>query len=203
MAWLACDEKSCCHNSVVIPTGRDVWRIARTLDTPVRSFLMYFPSTGPRRDAFLLDRSGSSYRIALGRGAGRRQPPPCIFLLRTRSRQHRCGLGELRPLVCRALPAELAGGVLTLTNDGRCTCRTWVLADVDITEETALVEARQRDAEEYCAVVARWNARVAGAPAGTTISFEEYCAYLIESYDSIADSEAARALRPADGAGTD
>ena len=202
MAWLACGDKSCCHNSVVIPTGRDVWRIARALAAPVRSFLMYFPSAGARRDAFVLDDSGASFRIALGKGAGRRRPPPCIFLLRTRSGQHRCGLGELRPQVCRALPAELEAGVLGLSNDGRCTCRTWILADVDIAEETALVETRQRDAEEYCAVVARWNASVADAPTGTTFSFEDYCGYLLASYDGLAEHEAASALRSMDAAPT-
>jgi Fe-S-cluster containining protein len=199
MAWLACDEKSCCHNSIVIPTGRDVWRIARALDAPMRSFLMYFPAAGPRRDAFVLDRSGASFRIALGKGAGRRRPPPCIFLLRTRSGQHRCGLGDLRPLVCRAFPADLEGGVLALANDGRCTCRTWTLTDVDIAEETALVEARQRDAEEYCALVAGWNASVASAPTEATFSFEDYCAYMLESYDIIADGGAASAGRPTEG----
>ncbi|HEU5317666.1 MAG TPA: hypothetical protein VFX49_16255 [Chloroflexota bacterium] len=202
LVWLTCPDKSCCHNSVVVPTGRDVWRIARTLGAPARSFLMYFPTANPRRDAFVLDGSGASFRLALGKGARRhrRTPPPCIFLLRTRSGQHRCGLGELRPRACRALPGDLEDGVLTLSNDGRCTCRTWILADVDIAEETALVEARQRDAEEYCSLVDRWNARVARAPAGTNFEFEDYCAYLLESYDAIEDGDGEHALRPAEGA---
>ena len=187
-AWLACKEKTCCYDAVVIPTGRDVWRIARTLDTPLQSFLLYFPTAQPRRDAFLLDHSGQAFRLALGKATGgrRRSSPPCIFLLRTRSGHHRCGLGDLRPLVCRALHADLVDGVLTLANDGRCACRNWTLADVDIAEEGALVRARQRDAEEYCDIVARWNRGVTSAPAGTSFTFGDYCAYLLGTYDTLA-----------------
>jgi Fe-S-cluster containining protein len=189
--WLACKAKSCCYTPVVVPTGRDVWRIARVLETPLPSFLLYFPTPRPRRDAFALDHSGQDFRIALGKAPSRRKSaPPCIFLLRTRGGHHRCGLGDLRPLVCRAFPADLMDGVLSLSNDGRCVCHTWALAEVDIDQETALVEARQRDAEEYCAIVARWNARVGAAPDGASFTFVDYCDFLLETYDAIATGSA-------------
>src|SRR5438105_3991013 len=144
--WLACKAKSCCYTPAVVPTGRDVWRIARVLETPPTSFLLYFPTPRPRRDAFVLDHSGQEFRVALGKAPTRRKTaPPCIFLLRTRSGHHRCGLGDLRPLVCRAFPADLLDGVLSLPNDGRCLRHTWALAEVDIHQGTARVEARQRD----------------------------------------------------------
>jgi hypothetical protein len=186
--WLACKQKSCCFAPLVVPTGRDVWRIARALGAPPESFLLYFPTPVARRDAFVLDHSGQEFRIALGKGRARRPqaPRPCLFLLRTRTGHHRCALGELRPVVCRAFPADLVDGVLGLANDGRCSCRTWALADVDLAEETALVEARQRAAEEYCLVVASWNARVAATPAGSAFTFAEFCAYVLETYDQLA-----------------
>lgn len=188
--WLACKAKTCCHTAFVVPTGRDVWRIARTLDAPPLTFLLYFPSPQPRRDAFVLDHSGREFRIMLGKQASRRkQAPPCIFLLRTRTGHHRCGLGDLRPQVCRAFPANLVDGVLCLRNDGTCACRTWALADVDIAEETALVEARQRDGDEYCAIVAQWNAAVAAGPPDTSRTFGDFCTYLLEAYDQIAAGE--------------
>ena len=184
--WLACKAKRCCSLSIVVPTGRDVWRIARTLDVPPAAFLRCLPATQPRRDAFMLDGSGQTYRAVLDKRRSRRSTSmPCVFLLRTRSGHHRCGLGDLRPLVCRAFPAELDEGVLCLTNDGRCSCRTWSLADVDIAEEVKLVETRQRDAEEYCAIVGRWNARVKAGPTGVSYGFDEYCAYLLEAYDAL------------------
>jgi hypothetical protein len=76
--------------------------------------------------------------------------------------------------------------VLCLRNDGTCACRTWALADVDIAEETALVEVRQRDGEEYWALIARWNAAVAAAPADVSYAFADFCAFLLEAYDEIA-----------------
>jgi Fe-S-cluster containining protein len=202
--WLACKAKSCCYTPAVVPTGRDVWRIARALDTPPWSFLRYFPTARPRRDAFALDQSGQQFRLALGKAPSRRKTAlPCIFLLRTRNGHHRCGLGDLRPLVCRAFPADVVDGVLSLSNAGQCVCRTWALADVDIAEETALVEARQRGAEEYCAIVARWNARVAAAPPDTTFTFADYCDFLLETYDGIETSQSqAWAARNGYDAGT-
>jgi hypothetical protein len=171
--WLACKAKTCCHTPFIVPTGRDVWRIARALDVPPLTFLLYFPSPQPRRDAFALDHSGQLYRLMLGKQASSRKKsaPPCIFLLRTRN---------------GAFPANLVDGVLCLRNDGTCACRTWALADVDIAEETALVEARQRDGEEYWALIARWNAAVADAPAGVSHTFADFCDFLLEAYDEIA-----------------
>ena len=186
--WLGCKQKTCCYLPFVVPTGRDIWRIARSLQTPPWSFLICFPTPQPRRDAFLLDQSGRQFRVVLAKGPSRRKtlPPPCIFLLRTRDGHHRCGLGDLRPRVCQAFPSELVDGVLCLQPDSGCTCRTWALADVDLAEETALVTARQADAEDYCAVVARWNARVAAGPAEASFTFPDYCNYLLETYDALA-----------------
>jgi hypothetical protein len=190
--WLACKEKTCCYTAVVVPTGRDVWRIARALDAPPWSFLIYFPSREPRRDAFALDRSGGTFRLALAKGPTRRtkSPPPCIFLLRTRGAYHRCGLGDLRPAVCRAFPSELVDGVLCVRPDTGCTCRTWSLADVEIAEEWERIASRQEEGEEYCEVVARWNARVAAAPEAPGFSFLDYCTFLLETYDAVAEAGA-------------
>jgi hypothetical protein len=187
--WLACKRKTCCHTAVVIPTGRDVWRIARTLETPPWSFLVYFPAPAPRRDAFALDQSGRRFRLAFGKRPSRhtKSPPPCIFLLRTRQGHHRCGLGDLRPLVCKTFPCEMADGILSIGAETGCTCREWALADVDMTAEMELIAQRQEDSEEYCTIVAEWNERVAAAPAETSVDFLAYCDFLLAAYDTIAD----------------
>lgn len=193
--WLACKPKTCCYTAIVVPTGRDVWRIARALDTPAWSFLKYFPSPTPRRDAFILDHSGRQFRLALAKQPTRRKktPGPCTFLLRTRNGYHRCGLGNLRPQVCKSFPSDLAAGILCVRNDLGCTCRTWALADVDIAEERALVEAREEEAAEYHAIVAHWNAQVASTPSDETFSFVDYCAFIMDAYDEIASETLAEA----------
>jgi hypothetical protein len=89
-------------------------------------------------------------------------------------------------MVYRSFPSELVSGMLCVHPDSGCTCREWTLADVNIAEEAALVEARQADAEEYCAMVACWNARVVSAPADSSFDFFAYCAFLLEEYDELA-----------------
>lgn len=188
LLWLACPRKTCCYTPIVVPTGRDVWRISRALDTPPWTFLRYFEVREPRRDAFALDGSARRFRIALAKGKARRKnaPPPCIFLMRTRGGSHRCGLGALRPLVCRAFPAELVDGLLYLRPDSGCACTDWSLAQVDIAEETSLVQARDAESEEYCEVVARWNERLSFFPPGAYTDFPAFCSYLLDAYDELA-----------------
>jgi Fe-S-cluster containining protein len=185
--WLACKAKSCCYSSFVLPSGRDVWRISRVLDMQPWAFVVYFQTPKPRPDSFILDGSGRHFRIALAKQQSRRKktPPPCIFLLRTRNGYHRCGLGDLRPQVCHSFPSDLMNGVLCVPNDTGCTCRKWSLADVDITEETRAVEARQAEYQEYCSLVAFWNEQVASAPEGSTFAFVDFCEFLLDAYDQL------------------
>jgi hypothetical protein len=58
------------------------------------------------------------------------------------------------------------------------------------------VEARQADAEEYCRVVAGWNARVAAAPDGARFDFLDYCTFLMERYDALAAAPATSGQPP-------
>jgi Fe-S-cluster containining protein len=186
--WLTCKRKDCCHTGFVIPTGRDVWRIARVLETPPWSFAMYFATPQPRRDAFALDHSEKRYRIALGK----RKPirahaaPPCIFLLRSRQRHHRCGLGDLRPSVCKSILAAERDGILYVENNAGCTCRDWSIVDVDSEHERALLHTRQDDGDQYCDIVAAWNVRVDSAPPHQQFDFFQYCTYLLQTYDALA-----------------
>lgn len=169
----------------MVPSGRDIWRIARALQTPAWAFLRYLPIPQERPDAFKLEPAGPAYRAVLAKQPSRRRktPAPCIFLMRTRTGDHRCGLGGLRPQVCRAFPSDLIDGILCVPNDGTCTCRFWTLADVDLAEETARVEQRQAEAIEYHAIVARWNARVEGGLEGDRPNFFTFCQFLLDAYE--------------------
>lgn len=185
--WLSCKAKTCCHTAIVIPSGRDVWRISRALDAPPWVFVRYFRTPQDRPDAFRLDHSNDKYRLALAKQeAGEaQQPPPCIFLTKTRQGDHRCGLGELRPAACRCFPSELVGGALQVRNDGGCTCRTWDLADVDLTEESAKVVARQEEAVEFHYIVSLWNSQIESLPADTAVQFVDFCEFILDAYDSL------------------
>jgi Fe-S-cluster containining protein len=190
--WLACAAKSCCHAAVIVPTGRDVWRIARTLEVPPWTFLRYFATPQPTGDAFALDASERRYRLVLRKRDSRKKQPPCIFLTKTRHGHHRCGLGDLRPAACRSFPADLIGGVLCMGNDLGCTCRTWTMVDVEVAEARAAVLQREAEAAEYRAVVAEWNRRVMLARTGQDIDFFAFCDFLIDAYDAIAARDGAR-----------
>lgn len=191
--WLFCKTKTCCQQAIVVPTGRDVWRIARALQAPPWTFLRYFQSPTPRPDGFILDRSGRQFRLALARQAGTRagKLPPCIFLMRTRDGSRRCGLGALRPQVCHTFPLEVANGVVCVSPNHGCTCRRWSLADVDLPTEDALLETRLADAAEYHEVVAHWNARISDAGDEGAADFVTYCTYLLDVYDQIAGHDGA------------
>jgi Fe-S-cluster containining protein len=177
----------------VLVSGRDVWRIARALGTDPWTFLIYFQSQEWRPDTFILDRSGRQFRLALTKQPAskrRKSPPPCIFLMRTRNGHHRCGLGDLRPQVCKTFPIEDVGGVLCIPGKTGCACRTWSLADVDLREEAPLVEARQEEFMEYADIVQHWNSQIASAPDDAQFDFFAFCNYLLQTYDSIAEESA-------------
>lgn len=197
--WLACKQKSCCYASLVLLSGRDIWRISRSLDLPPATFMVYFETPRPTRDSFALDQSGRTFRLVLAKQKSRRRknlPPPCIFLMKTRSGHHRCGLGSLRPQVCHSFPIERVGGVLCIPGETDCTCRDWSLADVDMEEEARELDSRQAGFEEYSEVVAHWNRTVADAQEGTVFTFLQFCDFLLAEYDRI-DEEQARSATAA------
>jgi hypothetical protein len=184
--WLGCRAKSCCYTAAVIPTGRDVHRIARALDAPPVSFLTYFETPVPRRDAFALDRSARRFRWMLAKNPALQRDGRhgCTFLLSTRTGEHRCGLGSLRPAGCRVFPGMLRDGMVAVQPDHGCTCREWSLADFDTAGERPGLEEREADAELYSEVVGRWNTgvEIATAPA---FPFVAYCDYVLETYDGL------------------
>jgi Fe-S-cluster containining protein len=187
--WLACKDKRCCHTTVVVPTGRDLWRLSRELGVPLASFLVCFATPKARRDAFALDHSDQRFRLALAKGPARgRGPAPCIFLLRTRQGHHRCGVFGLRPGVCRTFPCELTEGVVSVGGT-ECSCRTWGITDVDLSEERAALEHRQRESEEYCGLVEQWNARIVTSSPDVEVTLDDYCDFLLRAYDALTERE--------------
>lgn len=121
--FTGCGPKTCCEQRIVEVTTADVERIATALQIPETSVCSHDPDTPGRR---VLARS----------------PDGCSFLLALVDGSRRCGLGDLRPMACRTFPCSLEQGLVQVRDDARhCECRAWSLADVDLAEERAVLEA--------------------------------------------------------------
>lgn len=180
LLWLACREKTCCHTTRVIVGGRDVWRITQALATPPWEYTLYAAALDGAVDAFRLSPNGPLHQLVLSkRGKIGPRGAPCIFLWKLADGHAQCGLGTLRPAVCRAYPALLMDGMLAVESSA-CTCRRWSLVDLDGTPDAALVEKMLGEAVEYSAIVARWNGEVDAG--GRERTFQEYCTYLLSVY---------------------
>lgn len=185
--WLACKLKTCCYERLVTVTGRDIWRITRALDVDPWSFLICFEApAGP--ETFILGHDHVHYRLALADGSGRHlnRAKPCIFLMRTRRGHRRCGLGSLRPFSCRSFPVQLVDGELCVPQTTPCSCRDWILSEVDIEQERPLVHELEDAREEYTTMVARWNEHVLSTPADLSFDLIDFCSALMTAYDGIA-----------------
>jgi hypothetical protein len=117
--------------------------------------------------------------------------------MRALNGDHRCGLGDLRPTVCKTFPIEMSNGVLCIPGETGCACRRWSLADVDLAEEGALAALHRQELAEYCEVVAEWNEHVASAPPDAAFSFVSFCRYLVQAYDSITAAETGQSAESA------
>jgi Fe-S-cluster containining protein len=180
LLWLGCREKTCCHNTKVILTGRDVWRIAQALELQPWDFTLYCDAEESAVDGFQLAPGGPFYQVMLAkRGAVGPNGAPCIFLWRLADGHAQCGLGGMRPLPCQAYPAVLVEGMLAC-QDGACTCRRWSVVDLDGAQETARLRQLLAETAEYRAIVAAWNAQVAAQAGDRT--YREFCAYLLDAY---------------------
>lgn len=178
--WLGCREKTCCHATKVLISGQDVWRIAKALDVAPWDFTVYVEAEDRAVDGFRLTTGGPLFQIALAkRGKVGPKGAPCFFLWRLADGHAQCGLGELRPLVCRSYPAVLVDGMLAAWGPA-CTCRRWSVLDLDEARDRALVEQTLAETEAYAAIVAAWNEELRAWPEGR--GYRDFCRFLIEAY---------------------
>jgi Fe-S-cluster containining protein len=179
LLWLSCREKRCCHNTRVIVNGRDIWRIARTLDLAPWDFTLYCAAHPQAADAFQLEPGGVTYQIILSkRGSIGARGAPCTFLWKLADGHAQCGLGALRPIACQCYPAMLVEGALCV-DSAACSCRRWSLLDVDAAAERIQLNQMLAETAAYAALVARWNRGLREAR-----SYREYCDYLLRTYDA-------------------
>jgi Fe-S-cluster containining protein len=179
LLWLSCREKTCCHNSRVIVTGLDMWRISQALDLAPWEFTMYTDAVEGAPDAFQLEPGGRPFQVILAkRGEVGPHGAPCIFLWKLADGHAQCGLGALRPLVCLSYPAVLVDDMLRVEG-GHCTCRRWSLLDLDAGRELALIEQLLAEAAAYGEMVAAWNEQLHDL--AETRPFRDFCAYILEA----------------------
>ena len=161
----------------MLVTGQDVWRISAVLCAKPWDFTVAVPAEEGATDAFRLVVDGPWWQMALAK-RGRKTAPKgaCTFLWKLNDGHAQCGLGDLRPGVCRAYPALLVNGTLC-ANSAACTCRRWSVLDFDGDTERALLEDVAREDAAYTAVVRRWND---GLDAART--YQDFGAYLLDVY---------------------
>jgi len=172
----------CCHRHTVNVSGYDVWVLAVGLELAPEQFLHAVPLSMPAKHGFLLDRSGTSYQIALQKRASDIEHKPCIFLLELPDHTGRCGVYALRPFVCQIYPAYLRNGIVGRRDDVVCPDDAW--RDGALAQPIWYERLTHHFVEEdiYRLAVARWNYHVLHASQLEAITPSEYYAYLIEFY---------------------
>ena len=176
---------ACCRSYIVPVCGYDIWLISTGQHLSPETFLVACPQEEPGRDGLYLEAGGQAYGLALDK-RGRFAPrQPCVFLLGLADGETRCGVYADRPIVCRAYPMRIWGGVVFQRKESICPPAAW---PGDAVRRPAWRTALQRfymQMDVYAAVVARWNARVAAYP-GARFTLYEYFSYILNVYDRLA-----------------
>lgn len=180
--WLSCKEKRCCTYYTVTLTGLDIWRISRAMQLPPSVFTLYIDASPDAEDGFALDSSGRRYQVILAKCPEEGQElSRCVFLWRLPDGSAHCGLGDLRPTVCRAYPSIMVAGIHCIGECDGCSCVAWSLAHVDAQDEMPLVRSLEHERVEYREIVQQWNARIEQAER-QQYGYVEFCNYLMNTY---------------------
>ena len=157
-----CQSRMCCYHYRVTTTGFDLWRIARSLDVLSAQFVSYALADAESETGFLLAAGGDRYELVLSKTADLRRHGGCVFLVKTRSGIHRCGLGDLQPEACAIYPAYVQeDGLLRVVHDPDGCWRSWSVHELDAECERRRFESYVQHQNEYAKIVGEWNARVA------------------------------------------
>jgi Fe-S-cluster containining protein len=183
LLWLSCREKSCCHTTKVVLSGLDMWRINVAMELMPWQYTRYSDAPDDALASFCLEQSGPRFQVVLDkRGAVGPSGAPCIFLLKMKDSHAQCGLGALRPTVCKVYPATLVDNLLRCESSA-CTCRRWSLLDLDVERDTSLLQAMLQEAAEYTRIVSDWNSAVESGHDLRT--YREFCTYVIDAYRAL------------------
>ena len=180
--FLGCKEKACCSWYSVTLSGADVYRIWRSTGLDPIAFCVYADARKSSDTWFALEPRGTPYQLMLAkRGtAETASRPPCVFLWRLPDGHAQCGLGDVKPGVCRTFPSLLVNGVLCTGDRAGCTCSFPMLASADRAEEIRRLRSAESEMSEYRDLLDQWNARLDAANRPWT--FDEFLSWLLEAY---------------------
>jgi len=190
-----CRERLCCYEFSVEASVRDVGEIATALALTPEVFLAY-QRTEPSPRAFRLGPEGPTYRLVLERhpwlyrgytGQGvlaatpADRPKGCCFLVRLPNSHHYCGLGSLRPAICRLFPVSQREQLLDVYEGPGCV-RTWTLTEVNYAEEARLAQEFAQRQAEHERFLADWHREVDRLAAEEAYNFNHFCDSLLNWY---------------------
>jgi Fe-S-cluster containining protein len=182
--------QGCCHEHLVPVTGYDVWLIATSLELAPEQFVVPVAEEEPSATGFLLDRSGQTYDLALGKARARTVEDACLFWIELPGGTGRCGIYPVRPQVCQVYPAALHEGRVVRREDVLCPKPAWRDGTLQRPEWARLLRSLQVEHDVYRLVAARWNRRVLET---ADVSLAGYYGHVLDCYDRLAPVRAAAA----------
>jgi Fe-S-cluster containining protein len=165
-------------------TGYDAWVIASKLHLSMEQFLVFVPEQAKTATGFQLDRTETTYIIALNKQPSPRKKP-CIFLLTLPNGYDRCSIYPHRPLICQTFPTLLRHGSVAIREDLICPKGAWNVASMDLPTWRLSLLRMEMESAVYRLVVCRWNECVEKEPADASYSIFQYFAYLMNAYSRL------------------
>lgn len=180
-------HQDCCHDYTVTVTGYDVWCIANHLRLDPHQFLVCFLADKPDSKGFKLGGCDKKFEIALATRKidGAVDKKQCVFWLSLLEGYGRCGIYEVRPLVCQTYPAYLSHGLVHLRTDALCPERSWNLSTMDLPYWRQRLLRFHMETDIYSSVIEQWNSFVDASPTNDTCSVDVFYGYLIAVYSRI------------------
>jgi Fe-S-cluster containining protein len=181
---------ACCRSYVVPVCGYDVWRISQAQRLAPEQFVIAVAQPEPRTDGFRLEPAGPTYGLMLDKQGRLQANQSCVFLFHLAGGNDRCGIYPDRPVVCRSYPMVIAPRGVTFRDKPLCPPDSWPEAELRKRSWRHAVLRVNMQFDLYADVVARWNARVDLAHAGSGFALAEYFSYLINVYERVAALDA-------------
>jgi Fe-S-cluster containining protein len=176
----------CCRNYLVTVTGYDAWVIANGLHIAPEEFLVVVPQQDQNGRGFYLDRTGTTYDIALDKQKSDAEKRPCIFWLEFPGGIGRCGIYPLRPFVCQTYPAALSiDGAVVRREDVLCPDDAWRDGILQSPIWGQRVLKMLVEYNIYGLAIARWNYHVEHTPRPESISILTYYSFLMDYYSQL------------------
>lgn len=144
---------ACCRAFRIYLTSFDLQRIVLTLGVAAADICLPVQCAGENLDHRHLSFSlGEEERFLL---ALRRNRRGCLFLMKIGATQ-RCGIHQVRPLVCRSYPLIASGRHLMMARQALCPS-PWVLSSAHRKDFQNLQKQRERESFLFQAVLERWH----------------------------------------------